>query len=89
LAQVALCAALLGLALVGAVVIVRSGNAVRRSIMLFSTYTLSITGRIGLTGLRCAAEGFLCLQARLGLRCLRDRLGSGRSGPGKPAALCA
>ena len=75
LAEVVLRAGLLALALVGAVVILRSGNAFLWIIMLFSAYTVFIPGPMGLTRLRFAAEGFLFLQAWLGLRCLL-RLGT-------------
>ncbi|WP_295884169.1 hypothetical protein [uncultured Thiohalocapsa sp.] len=87
LAEVALRAGLLALALVGAVVILRSGNAFLWIIMLFSAYTVFIPGPMGLTRLRFAAEGFLFLQAWLGLRCLLGMLDSVRNRLGKPAAL--
>ena len=87
LAEVALRGALLGLALGGAVVILRSGNAFLWVILLFSAYTVFIPGPMGLTRLRFAAEGFLFLQAWLGLRCLLELVDSVRNRLGKPAAL--
>lgn len=60
--------ALLALAVVGALVILRSGNPVLWVILLFCTYTLVIPGPMGLARLRLAAEGFLFIQAWIGAR---------------------
>jgi hypothetical protein len=89
LAEVALRALLLGLALVGAVAILRSGNAFLWVIMLFSAYTVFVPGPMGLTRLRFAAEGFLFLQAWIGLRCLRQLYDGMRAWRGKRAAAPA
>jgi hypothetical protein len=70
LAEVLLRGVLLGLALIGAVVILRAGNAFLWIIMLFTAYTVAIPGPMGLTRLRFAAEGFLFLQAWIGVRCV-------------------
>ncbi len=70
LTEVLLRGLLLGLALIGALVILRSGNPFLWIILLFTAYTIAIPGPMGLTRLRFAAEGFLFLQAWLGLRCL-------------------
>jgi hypothetical protein len=80
LAEVALRGGLLALALVGAVVILRSGNAFLWIIMLFSAYAVFIPGPMGLTRLRFVAEGFLFLQAWLGLRCVLS-LGGAKLAP--------
>jgi hypothetical protein len=53
----------------------RSGNPFLWIIMLFSAYTVFIPGPMGLTRLRFAVEGFLFLQAWLGLRCLAGLAG--------------
>ncbi|TVQ85328.1 MAG: hypothetical protein EA400_15660 [Chromatiaceae bacterium] len=73
LAEVALRAGLLLLALVGAVVIMRAGSPFLWIIMLLSAYTIVVPGPMGLARLRFAAEGFLFLQAWIGLRCLLQR----------------
>lgn len=57
-------------ALAGAVVILRTSSPFLWIMMLFTAYTVTIPGPMGLTRLRFAAEGFLFLQAWLGLRCL-------------------
>ncbi|MCG6941962.1 MAG: hypothetical protein LJE69_12020 [Thiohalocapsa sp.] len=79
LGEVLLRGVMLLLALVGAVVILRSGNPFLWIILLFSAYTVAIPGPMGLTRLRFAAEGFLFLQAWLGLRCLLDLRAERRS----------
>jgi hypothetical protein len=89
LAEVALRALLLGLALVGAVAILRAGNAFLWCIMLFSAYTVFVPGPMGLTRLRFAAEGFLFLQAWIGLRCLRQLYDGMRAWGGKRVAAPA
>jgi hypothetical protein len=89
LAEVALRALLLGLALVGAVAILRAGNAFLWIIMLFSAYTVFVPGPMGLTRLRFAAEGFLFLQAWIGLRCLRELFHSARARLGGLSARTA
>ncbi|WP_058553698.1 hypothetical protein [Thiohalocapsa sp. ML1] len=89
LAEVAVRALLLGLALVGAVAILRAGNAFLWIIMLFSAYTVFVPGPMGLTRLRFAAEGFLFLQAWIGLRCLRELFDSARARLGGLSARTA
>jgi 4-amino-4-deoxy-L-arabinose transferase-like glycosyltransferase len=69
LAEVLMRGVLLTLAVIGVVVIVRSGSPFLWIILLFSAYTVAIPGPMGLTRLRFAAEGFLFLQAWIGLRC--------------------
>jgi 4-amino-4-deoxy-L-arabinose transferase-like glycosyltransferase len=70
LGELLLRGALLALALIGALVILRSSNAFLWIIMLFSAYTVAIPGPMGLTRLRFSAEGLLFLQAWIGLRCV-------------------
>ncbi len=85
LGEVLLRGLLLGLALIGALVVLRSGNAFLWVIMLFSAYTVAIPGPMGLTRLRFAAEGFLFVQAWLGLRCAVRLLRRGEP----PGMACA
>jgi hypothetical protein len=89
LAEVLLRGLLLALALAGAVAMLRSGNPFLWVILLFSAYTVFVPGPMGLTRLRFAAEGFLFLQAWIGLRCLRELLGSLHARPGRPSATRA
>jgi hypothetical protein len=74
---------------VGAVAILRAGNAFLWIIMLFSAYTVFVPGPMGLTRLRFAAEGFLFLQAWIGLRCLRELFHSARARLGGLSARTA
>jgi hypothetical protein len=67
--DVPLCSVLLVLAAIGVVVILRAGNAFLWLLLLFSAYTVSIPGPVGLTRLRIAAEGLSFLPAWIGLRC--------------------
>lgn len=68
LTEVTLRGCLLILALVGAVSMLREGSPFLWIIILFSAYTIAAPGPMGLTRLRFAAEGFLFIQAWLGLR---------------------
>jgi 4-amino-4-deoxy-L-arabinose transferase-like glycosyltransferase len=89
LAEVLLRGLLLALALAGAVAMLRSGDPFLWSILLFSAYTVFVPGPMGLTRLRFAAEGFLFLQAWIGLRCLREVLRTLQARPGRPSATRA
>lgn len=71
LAEVMARGLILVLSLVGVIAIVRSGDPFLWIIMLFTAVTVFIPGPMGLTRLRFAAEGFLFLQAWLGLRMIR------------------
>jgi 4-amino-4-deoxy-L-arabinose transferase-like glycosyltransferase len=82
LGEILLRGAMLGLGLIGALVTLRSGNTFLWVILLFPAYTIALPGPMGLTRLRFAAEGFLFLQAGIGLR-YTSRILAHRSTPAK------
>jgi hypothetical protein len=81
LAEVLLRGLLLVLALAGAPVILRAGDPFLWIMLLFAAFTVAIPGPMGLTRLRFAAEGFLFLQAWIGLRGLLAFVGADRDRP--------